>query len=84
MQTLIGVVQQQQQHIQQNVVVNKGQRSGIIKFKKLAPPSFEGCSDPLKAKQWLQEIEMAFSTMRVTDVEKVTYATYMLIEEAYD
>lgn len=59
MQTLIKVVQQQQeqqqQQMQQNGVVNGGPRSRIAEFKKLAPPSFEGSADLLKAEQ--QELQ---------------------------
>ena len=39
-----------QQNQQQNVVVNEEQRSGIKEFRKLAPPSFEGSADQIKAK----------------------------------
>ena len=47
MQTLVRVVHQQQQ--QQNVVMQLRDTRGIIEFKKLSPPSFEGSTDSLEA-----------------------------------
>ncbi|MQL80871.1 hypothetical protein Taro_013324 [Colocasia esculenta] len=52
------------------------------KFKRMAPPSFKGESDPLLAESWMREIEMIFRAIRCAEDDKVTLATYMLQERA--
>ncbi|MQM13030.1 hypothetical protein Taro_045952 [Colocasia esculenta] len=52
------------------------------RFKRMAPPSFKGESDPLMAESWMRETEKIFRAIRCPDEDKVTLATYMLQERA--
>ena len=55
-----------------------GGPSIMERFKRMAPPSFKGDSDPLLAESWMREIEKIFRAIRCTEDDKVTLATYML------
>ncbi|MQM13488.1 hypothetical protein Taro_046413, partial [Colocasia esculenta] len=55
-----------------------GGPSIMEKFKRMAPPSFKGESDPLLAESWMREIEKIFRAIRCAEDDKVTLATYML------
>ncbi|MQL75014.1 hypothetical protein Taro_007382 [Colocasia esculenta] len=59
-----------------------GGPSIMEKFKRMAPPSFKGESDPLLAESWMREIEKIFQAIRCAKDDKVTLATYMLQERA--
>ena len=48
----------------------------IDEFKKLAPPTFEGSTEPTESLKWLKEIEKIFASMACADQEKVRFATY--------
>ncbi|MQM15421.1 hypothetical protein Taro_048366 [Colocasia esculenta] len=48
------------------------------RFKRMAPPSFKGESDPLLAESWMREIEKIFRAIRCAEDDKVSLATYML------
>ncbi|MQL99383.1 hypothetical protein Taro_032107 [Colocasia esculenta] len=48
------------------------------KFKRMAPPSFKGESDPLLAESLMREIEKIVRAIRCAEEDKVTLATYML------
>ena len=48
------------------------------RFKRMAPPSFKGESDPLMAESWMRETEKIIRAIRCPDEDKVTLATYML------
>ncbi|MQL98931.1 hypothetical protein Taro_031646 [Colocasia esculenta] len=48
------------------------------RFKRMAPPSFKGESQPLLAESWIREIEMIFRAIRCAEDDKVSLATYML------
>ncbi|MQM06302.1 hypothetical protein Taro_039123, partial [Colocasia esculenta] len=52
------------------------------KFKRMAPLSFKGESDPLLAESWMREIEKIFRAIRCAEDDKVTLATYILQERA--
>ena len=55
-----------------------GGPSIMERFKRMAPPSFKGESDPLMAKSWMRETEKIFRAIKCPDEDKVTLATYML------
>ncbi|XP_047312468.1 uncharacterized protein LOC124915721 [Impatiens glandulifera] len=42
----------------------------FVEFKKLAPPYFNGSSDPLKAEKWIKELEKFFDVLKCDDVER--------------
>ena len=97
MQTLIGVVQTQQQLLQQQYVQPRQhtppipghgehpmQRNNIVEFKKLAPPAFKGTIEPLEADNWIMEMEKAFAVQEYYDDEKIRYTAYLLQGEAYN
>lgn len=53
-------------------------------FMNAKPPNFcckEG-PDRARAEEWLREIEKAFSIVKVPERLKVTFGTYMLVEDA--
>ena len=97
MQTLIGVVQTQQQLLQQQHAQPRQhfpptpghgehpmQRNNIVEFKKLAPPAFKGTIKPLEADNWIMEMEKAFAVQECHDEEKIRYTAYLLQGEAYN
>ena len=53
------------------------------RFRRMAPPSFKGESQPLVAESWLRETEKIFRAIRCSEEDKTSLATYMLqvIEE---
>ncbi|MQL69133.1 hypothetical protein Taro_001381 [Colocasia esculenta] len=55
-----------------------GGPSIMERFKRMAPPSFKGESQPLLAKSWMREIEKIFRANRCAEEDKVSLATYML------
>ncbi|MQL79248.1 hypothetical protein Taro_011681 [Colocasia esculenta] len=55
-----------------------GGLSIIERFKRMAPPSFKGDSQPLLAKSWLRKMEKIFRAIRCAEEDKVSLATYML------
>ena len=68
-------------------IVNRGggepaELRGLDTFQKQQPPKFKGGYDPEGAKSWVAQIEKIFQAMRCPEEHKVTYATYMLIDEA--
>ncbi|MQM03412.1 hypothetical protein Taro_036194, partial [Colocasia esculenta] len=60
-----------------------GGSSIIERFKRMAPPSFKGESQPFLAESWMREVEKIFRTIMCAEEDKVSLATYMLqyIEE---
>ncbi|XP_043710389.1 uncharacterized protein LOC122659330 [Telopea speciosissima] len=51
----------------------------IEQFRKLRPSYFKGdTSDPLKATEWIRELEKNFTLLNLTDAQKVVCATYQL------
>ncbi|MQL67801.1 hypothetical protein Taro_000077 [Colocasia esculenta] len=55
-----------------------GGPSIMERFKRMAPPSFKGESQPLLAESWLREVEKIFQAIRCAEEDKVSLATYML------
>lgn len=54
-------------------------------FMSVKPPNFRGTERPNKAEEWLWEIEKSFSIIEIPEKLKVSFMTYILIEdvEAY-
>ena len=48
------------------------------RFRRMAPPSFKGESQPLVAESWLRETEKIFRAIRCPEEDKTSLATYML------
>ncbi|KAF1894441.1 hypothetical protein Lal_00043597 [Lupinus albus] len=46
------------------------------------PSHFQGGFAPDAANEWIQNVERIFRAMGCSDVQKVTYASYMLMKEA--
>ncbi|MQM05103.1 hypothetical protein Taro_037909, partial [Colocasia esculenta] len=65
-----------------------GGPSIMERFKRMAPPSFKGESQPLLTESWMREIKKIFRAIRCAEEDKVSLATYMLqdgaIEVAWD
>ncbi|MQM01439.1 hypothetical protein Taro_034197 [Colocasia esculenta] len=55
-----------------------GGPSFMERFKRMAPPSFKGESQPLLAESWMREVEKIFRAIRCAMEDKVSLATYML------
>ena len=62
--------------------VLEGQNRGMSEFQRMSPPGFEGGFNPNGAQRWVQEMEKRFETLGCTDVQKATYAVFMLSGEA--
>ena len=52
------------------------------RFGKLKPTEFAGSTDPLEAEEWLSSMETIFEFIRLTDQERVAYASFMLKKDA--
>ncbi|MQM16178.1 hypothetical protein Taro_049131 [Colocasia esculenta] len=59
-----------------------GGPSIMERFKRMAPPSFKGESQPLLTESWMREVEKIFRAIRCAEEDKVSLATYMLQERA--
>ncbi|MQL81484.1 hypothetical protein Taro_013942, partial [Colocasia esculenta] len=55
-----------------------GGPSIMERFKRMAPPSFKGASQPLLAESWMREIEKMFRAIRRAEEDKVSLASYVL------
>ncbi|MQL78306.1 hypothetical protein Taro_010733, partial [Colocasia esculenta] len=55
-----------------------GGPSIMERFKRMAPPSFKGESQPLLAESWMREVEKIFQAIRCAEEDKVSLATYIL------
>ncbi|KAL8088434.1 hypothetical protein AgCh_038282 [Apium graveolens] len=69
---------QQQQHQQGEL----NQTTSFKSFQSIKPPEFKGEVDPVVARNWLKEIEKAFTLTQVSDDLKTDYASYFLMNEA--
>ena len=49
---------------------------------KLNPPTFKGGIDPVKANEWLAELEKDFRLLRCGEQQKVGIGSYLLIGNA--
>ncbi|KAK4563696.1 hypothetical protein RGQ29_006014 [Quercus rubra] len=54
----------------------------IEQFRKLGPPSFLGNPDPTEAESWIMQMEKIFDVIGCTEVQKVSFASFMLKGEA--
>ena len=68
-------------------MVNRGggepaEYRGLSAFQKQQPPKFSGGYNPDGDKSWIAQLEKIFQAMGYPEEAKVTYATYMLIDEA--
>ncbi|MQL84530.1 hypothetical protein Taro_017027 [Colocasia esculenta] len=61
-----------------------GGPSIVERFKRMAPPSFKGESQPLLTESWMWEVEKIFRAIRCAKEDKVSLATYMLQESEMD
>lgn len=77
---------QQQQQFQQQFSRGTPSRphSELSEFKRLNPATFNGIGGPIKAEDWIQEMEKTFDGMHCSEEDKVTCAAFMLKEGAYD
>ncbi|MQL79504.1 hypothetical protein Taro_011947 [Colocasia esculenta] len=55
-----------------------GGPSIMERFRRMAPPSIKGESQPLLSESWMIEVEMIFRAIRCAEEDKVSLATYML------
>ncbi|MQM02299.1 hypothetical protein Taro_035068, partial [Colocasia esculenta] len=49
-----------------------GGSSIMERFKRMAPPSFKGQSQPLLVESWMREVEKIFQAMRCAEEDKVS------------
>ena len=40
----------------------QGRHGGMIEFKRLSPPTFEGTTKPMEAEKWIIEMEKVFKS----------------------
>jgi len=53
----------------------------IFQFNKLKPPKFEGGTDPMVHKEWLQRMKNLFEIMECPDKFKVHLGAYQFEKE---
>lgn len=51
-------------------------------LRRLKSPSFVGTTNPLVAESWMMQLEKIFDVLDFSETQKVTYAVFMLEEEA--
>ena len=56
--------------------------AAVKEFLKLKPPMYQGGMDPIKANEWIAEIEKNFKLLRCTDAQNVGIGSYLLVGEA--
>ncbi|GFZ16761.1 hypothetical protein Acr_26g0000310 [Actinidia rufa] len=54
----------------------------VKQFLKLKPPTFSGEMDPVKANEWLLEMEKNFRLLRCSEQQKVEIGSYLLTSAA--
>jgi len=64
----------------QNVELTENQ--GLETFHRNNPQKFKGDFNPDGAQSWIAEIEKIFMAMSCVDANRVTFVTFMLVEEA--
>ncbi|XP_062114355.1 uncharacterized protein LOC133825429 [Humulus lupulus] len=52
------------------------------RFRKQAPPTFEGKANPMVAENWLRSVEAIFDHMELNDRQRVSCAVYLLKMDA--
>ena len=58
--------------------------SALEKFRKLDPHTFKGTKDPIKANNWLKELERLFKARKVSDEQRVILAIFVLKGDALE
>ncbi|XP_062075654.1 uncharacterized protein LOC133779753 [Humulus lupulus] len=48
------------------------------RFRKQAPPSFEGKANPMVAEDWLRSVEAIFDHMQLNDHQRISCVAYLL------
>ena len=56
----------------------------VEQFLNPKPPKFNGRGDPEAAPRWVEELEKGFDVTRCIETEKVTLATYQLLDSVND
>lgn len=78
------LLQEQHQQLQQQ----QGQQPPVQptvtfkSFQAVKPLDFQGTKDPVEAQIWLKEMEKAFALVKVSDEQKVDFASYFLKGES--
>ncbi|XP_057982209.1 pentatricopeptide repeat-containing protein At2g32630-like [Malania oleifera] len=62
--------------------LSAGHGCTIEKFTKMNPPAFSRGTDPIVAKNWMQEIEKVLAVLQCIKELRVLFSTYKLTEEA--
>ena len=50
----------------------------------MKPPTFDGINDPLVAESWVKSMEKMFRVLPCMDEQKVAFATFTFLGEAYE
>ncbi|KAL3644275.1 hypothetical protein CASFOL_012207 [Castilleja foliolosa] len=61
-----------------------GSRNGRVaeQFRQYRPPSFNGRDGPAAVEEWFRALERIFRVIECEDAQKITCATYQLVEDA--
>ncbi|KAL3655497.1 hypothetical protein CASFOL_001283 [Castilleja foliolosa] len=61
-----------------------GSRNGRVaeQFRQYRPPNFNGRDGPAAVEEWFRSLERIFRVIECEDAQKITCATYQLIEDA--
>ncbi|KAL2486534.1 Uncharacterized protein Adt_31290 [Abeliophyllum distichum] len=54
----------------------------VEQFRHFKPPSFDGKDDPFTAEEWLRKLEGIFEHLNCNNVQKVSFAEFMLVDNA--
>lgn len=66
----------------QPALYGDGTMTLIKEFKKMNPPRFQGCIEPMKAEAWVLGMEKLFEIFPSTDAQKVALAAFTLDDDA--
>ena len=58
----------------------RGHHGGMIEFKRLSPPAFEGTTEPMEAEKWIIEMEKVFRVLECSKDEKVAMQHICCVE----
>ena len=70
------------ENMSQKQNVEPMENQGLETFRRNSPQKFKGGFNPEGAQSWIAEIEKIFIAMTCADANRVTFATFMLVEEA--
>ena len=54
----------------------------VEQFRRFSPPKFRGKESPEATEEWVEEMERIFGHLECTESQKVSCATFQLIEDA--